>query len=673
MTKPLLIEILVEELPAIPFLKELPQIEKKWLNILEEFKLVTEFNFFYTPRRLILWHREFKVKQDNEVKELFGPPVKIAYKDGVPTNAALGFAKKCGVDLSEISTISQPKGDVLYYKKEIIGKEAKTLLNEMVNKFLQALDFGKSMRWGDLKESFIRPIRNICAIFGEEVVEIEAFGVKSNNLIYPHRMVGFEPIEISFAGEYFCKIDKAGVIIYPDERRKKILDEISKIEKEYCVKVEIDEDLLDEIVVLTEYPTALIGKFDEKFLILPKEVIITSMKEHQRYFAVFKDDKLVNNFIVVSNAKTNNFNKIIAGNEKVLRARLSDALFFWEQDLKDGLNPQGLKNISFMDKLGSMYDKELREVKIGEILANSFNLDKEKIKTALLYSKADLLTNMVYEFTELQGIMGYYYAKEAGFDSDIYISIKEQYLPNSATSKLPSTLFSAVVSLSNKLDNIFALFSIGLIPSGNKDPFALRRSAIGVIRICIEYKLDLELYSIIKKVQKEYNNLNSDKVIEFFKDRLFKYFKDINPSVIKAVLKSDESSFNIFEIYQKLIAVNDVVKSSDYKELNQTFKRVANIIKDFDFSSDIKIDENLLSLKEEIELYNMYNKIRGILLNTYEEKLDKLLELKPYLDSFFDNVFVNDKDENIKTNRKSLIALIYLEFKQIADIKEISV
>ena len=673
MTKPLLIEILVEELPAIPFLKELPQIEKKWLSILEEFKLASEFNFFYTPRRLILWHREFKVKQDDEVKELFGPPVKIAYKDGVPTNAALGFAKKCGVDLSEISTKSQPKGDVLYYKKEIVGKESKELLNEMVNKFLQALDFGKSMRWGSLKESFIRPIRNICAIFGEEVVEIEAFGVKSNNLTYPHRMVGFEPIEINFAGEYFCKIDKAGVIIYPDERRKKILDEISKIEKEYSVKVEIDEDLLDEIVVLTEYPTALIGKFDERFLILPKEVIITSMKEHQRYFAVFKDDKLVNNFIVVSNAKTDNFSKIIAGNEKVLRARLSDALFFWEQDLKDGLNPEGLKNISFMDKLGSIYDKEMREIKIGEILAEQFSLDKEKIKKALLYSKADLLTNMVYEFTELQGIMGYYYAKEAGFDSDIYISIKEQYLPNSATSKLPSNLFSAVVSLSNKLDNIFALFSIGLIPSGNKDPFALRRSAIGVIRICIEYKLDLELYSIIEKVQNQYNKIEPNKIIEFFKDRLFKYFKDINPSVIKAVLKSDESSFNIFKIYQKLIAINDVVKSSDYKELNQTFKRVANIIKDFDFSSEIKIDENLLSLKEEIELYNMYKKISTISFNTYEEKLDSLLEIKPYLDSFFDNVFVNDKDENIKTNRKSLIALIYLEFKQIADIKEISV
>ena len=608
MIKPLLIEILTEELPAIPFLKELPQIEKKWLNILQEYKLACEFSFFYTPRRLILWHREFKVKQDDEIKEIFGPPIKIAYKDGKPTNAAFGFAKKCKVDLDQITTITQPKGDVLYFKQEIKGKYSKDLLNEMVNKFLKSLDFGKSMRWGSLKESFIRPIRNICAILGDELVDIEAFGVKSSKKTYGHFMVSTQAIDIDFAGEYFCKIDKNGVIIYPDERKTKILNEIKLIQQQYNIKVEIDKDLLDEIVVLTEYPTALIGDFDKQFLVLPQEVIVTSMKEHQRYFAVYENGKITNKFIVVSNAKTNNFSKIISGNEKVLRARLQDALFFWEQDLKQGLNYEGLQHISFMDKLGSVYDKEIREIKIAKILANQFNLDYEKITQAILYSKADLLTNMVYEFTELQGIMGYYYAKEMGFDKEIYTAIKQQYLPNSHNSLLPSNLFSAIVSLSNKLDNIFALFSIGVIPSGNKDPFALRRSAIAVIRICIEYKLDLDLYFIMNQVQNNYKNLDK-KIIDFFSDRLFKFFTDINPSVIKAVLKSNDQEFNIYEIYQKIQALNPIVDSSDYKELSQTFKRVANIIKDFDFNTQITLDAKLFSLKEEINLYKAYNNI----------------------------------------------------------------
>ena len=293
MNKPLLIEIGVEELPAIPFLNELPNIEKKWSDILEKNSLLCDFDFFYTPRRLVLWHREFQLTQEDSVVEHFGAPIKIAYKDGEPTGAAISFAKKCEVDVSQIGKIDQGKGEVLYFKQEVKGKESKVLLNEMINEFIHSLNFGKSMRWGSRTDSFIRPIRNLSVILGEEIVNAEIFGVKSSNFSFAHRMVSYEPFTYSFAGDYFCKLDKNGVILYPDERRKIILEQMKNIEQRHNIKIEIDSELLEEVVAITEYPTALIGKFDEDFLELPEEVIVTSMKENQRYFAVYKDGKLI--------------------------------------------------------------------------------------------------------------------------------------------------------------------------------------------------------------------------------------------------------------------------------------------------------------------------------------------------------------------------------------------
>ena len=291
MNKPLLIEIGVEELPAIPFLNELPNIEKKWSDILEKNRLLCDFDFFYTPRRLVLWHREFQVKQEDSVVEQYGAPVKIAYKDGEPTGAAISFAAKCGVDVSALQTIDLGKGEVLYFKQQVSGTESKFLLNEMINEFIHSLNFGKSMRWASRTDSFIRPIRSLSVLLGEEIVDAELFGVKSSNYSFAHRMVSYEPFTYNFAGDYFCKLDKYGVILYPDERRKIILEQMKNIEQRHNVKIEIDTELLEEVVAITEYPTALIGKFDIEFLELPEEVIVTSMKENQRYFAVYKDDK----------------------------------------------------------------------------------------------------------------------------------------------------------------------------------------------------------------------------------------------------------------------------------------------------------------------------------------------------------------------------------------------
>lgn len=671
MNKPLLIEIGVEELPAIPFLKELPNIEKRWSDILEKNRLLCDFDFFYTPRRLVLWHREFQVKQENTVVEQFGAPVKIAFKDGNPTNAALSFATKCGVDVEELEFKDTQKGEVLYYKQELIGIESKNLLNEMINEFISSLNFGKSMRWGSRTDSFIRPIRTLSIVLGEEVVDANLFGVKSSNFSYGHRMDSYEPFNFSFAGEYFCKLDKHGVILYPDERKKIILDQMKNIEQKHGVQIELDFDLLDEVVAITEYPTALIGKFDEEFLELPSEVIVTSMKENQRYFAVYKNEKLTNNFIVVSNAKTNDFGYVISGNEKVLRPRLADAMFFYKNDIKNGLSNEGLKKLVFVEGLGTVYDKCEREAAIAQYLAKTLNMANEKLlNKAIMLSKADLMTEMVYEFTELQGLMGYYYAKIAKEDEQLAIALKEQYLPNGEDSELPSSVFSALVALSNKLDNLMALFSVGKIPTGSKDPFALRRAAAGIVKIVIEHKLAINLSNIIDELANNYKNLDKKVLIEFFNERLFKIL-DVNPSVLKAVLGSGET--DIYNIYQKVQALNPIVQSDNFKDYSTTFNRVANIIKDIDLNKKLLVDEKLFENEEEIELFASFKSVSSKTYITYEEEIEALFALKPKLDNFFDNVFVNHEDEKIKINRKNLIGTIYKGFRKIADIKEITI
>ncbi|MCG3706689.1 glycine--tRNA ligase subunit beta [Aliarcobacter butzleri] len=671
MNKPLLIEIGVEELPAIPFLNELPNIEKKWSDILEKNRLLCDFDFFYTPRRLVLWHREFQVKQEDSTIEQFGAPLKIAYKDGVPTGAAISFAAKLGVDVSVLEKKDLGKGEVLYFKQEVIGSESKTLLNEMINEFVASLNFGKSMRWASRIDSFIRPIRSLSVLLGDEIVDAELFGVKSSNFSFAHRMVSYEPFTYSFAGDYFCKLDKSGVILYPDERRKIILEQMKNIEQRHNIKIEIDTELLEEVVAITEYPTALIGKFDEEFLELPEEVIVTSMKENQRYFAVYKDGNLTNNFIVVSNAKTNDFGYIIQGNEKVLKPRLADAMFFYKNDIKNGLSNEGLKKLVFVEGLGSMYDKCEREVKIASYLANTFEVkEKELIQRAVMLSKADLMSEMVYEFTELQGLMGYYYAKIAKENDLVSLALKEQYLPTGEDSELPSNVFSSIVALSNKLDNLMALFSVGKIPTGSKDPFGLRRAAAGIVKIAMEHKLPIDLSKIIDELSTNYKNLDKKVLIEFFNERLFKIF-EVNPTVLKAVLASGET--DIYEISQKLCALNPIVQSDNFKDYVATFKRVANIIKDVDVNSKLLIDEKLFEDKEEKELFAKFNEVQSKTYKTYDEELEALFALKPELDNFFDNVFVNHENEKIKINRKNLVGVIYQGFRKIADIKEITI
>jgi glycyl-tRNA synthetase beta chain len=672
MLKPLLIEIGVEELPAVPLLKELKNIEKKYADILEKNSLLGEFEFYYTPRRLVIWHREFKTQQEDSVEEFFGAPIAVAYKNGEPTPAANGFAKKCGVSLDEISTGTKGGKEVLYYKKDVKGKESTELLGDIINTWINSLEFGKSMRWGSAHESFIRPIRWVNVLLGDALVDVELFGVKSAKETFVHRISNFDSVSILGAKEYFDTLKNGGVTLFQDQRREDILSDFASLEKENGVNIEVDADLLDEVVAITEHPTALLGSFDEEFLRLPPEVIITSMKEHQRYFPVFKDGKLINKFCVVSNALTDDFSKVIEGNEKVLRPRLADGLFFYDNDIRAGLSTDGLEKVAFFKGLGSVKDKIAREANIATKLFQMYNIDasKEDLDRAVNLAKADLMSEMVYEFTELQGLMGSYYALEQGEKEEVATAIKEQYLPDGEDSDLPSTKMSAIVAMSIKLDTLLALFSINQIPTGSRDPFALRRAVNGLVRITREHNLEFDIVETMKELASGYADIDMQKLESFFLERVKQYYK-VNPSIVEAVVASGERE--IVAMGEKIEALDAIANAEGFSESFSTFKRVANITKDIDLTQEMSVDVKLFEEKAELALQDAYKSVALKSYDSYEEELDALLGLKPELDKFFEDVMVNAENEAVKNNRKSLVASIYKSILNIADIKEVSV
>ena len=682
MTKSLLIEIGVEELPAIPLLKILKNIEKSWADILKEYRLDSKFKFLYTPRRLVLLHRDIPLKQQDSITELFGPPISVAIRDGEITKAGEGFARKCGVSFDKLDRATKNGREVLYFKREEIGKDTKELLEEMIKKWIASMSFGKMMRWGDRRDEFIRPIRWLQVRLDNESIDITIFGVKSDTKTFVHRVVSFEPINLKVINEYENILRDGKVILYPKEREEIIVSQFDSLEEKHNIKIERDKSLLDEVVAITENPKALLGTFDKSFLELPPEVIIASMKEHQRYFPVFKDNRLSNQFIVVSNGVTDDYSKIIAGNERVLKPRLSDALFFYRNDLKRGLTTKGLEKITFMDSLGSLKDKIDREKAIAlrvlglymdRVEEESNKGSKELImlmEEAVELAKADLTSEMVYEFTELQGLMGYYYAKALRKDSLVFNAIKEQYYPLGDGAKLPSSIFSSILSISIKLDTLIGLFSIGKIPTGSKDPFALRRAVNGIIRIVIEYDLDFNIDNILELTKELYRDYNREKLIDFILERVYKIL-DANPSVISAVLSSGERDIN--KIAKKVEALNSIVTQKSFKEQFSTFKRVANISKDIDLNQELVINAMLFQDSIENELYNRYIEVISKEYSSYKDRLNGLFSLKDELDRYFDNIMVNVEEREIRENRKSMIASIYKSFREIADIKEISI
>lgn len=682
MQRELIVEIGFEELPALPLLKELDNITPKFQKALETHRLKFDFDFYYTPRRFIIHAKHFPTHQSDELIELFGPPLEAAFKDGEPTKAAVGFAKKCGVSPESLEQAEKNGKTVLYYQKTEKGKEAAPVLNEVLQAFIGSLNFGRSMRWRDRDESFIRPVKWLFAMCDAMLLDMTLFDAKSQNYTLGHMSDPGQKITVAATSEFFAKLEANNVVYDQNIRKEKVLEQIKAAQSKLGFTVDVDSELLDEVVAITEFPTALVGTIDTDFLRLPKEVIATSMKEHQRYFAVYNGEAIAPHFIVVSNGVCDDYSKIVQGNERVLRARLQDALFFYDNDLKNGLNPEALKNVTFMKELGSVYDKTGRETAVGKEIARPLldRLAKELggdaikaevvLEETLRYAKADLVSEMVYEFTELQGVMGGYYAKAAGMGDAVATAIAEQYLPIGENSLLPGTLLGSIAALSIKLETLLSLFSLGMIPSGNKDPYALRRAASGALRIIRNQEIPLDLEKLIKVLVQNYSDFKTADLKTFIAERLFSYY-NTNPSIIHAVIASGET--DILELMLKVEALDKVSKETSFSEDFSTFKRVANISKDIDLSGELPIDTTLFEKEEEKALFNVYEIAKHALSGGYEERLKKLFGLKKEIDGFFDNVMVNAEDVRIRENRKNLIGAIYKSFKEIADIKEISV
>ncbi|WP_104751530.1 glycine--tRNA ligase subunit beta, partial [Helicobacter baculiformis] len=562
-----------------------------------------------------------------------------------------------------------------------------TLLDQMVFDFLHALDFGKSMAWGSIQERFIRPIHNICAIMGTTPLEMplcaRAYGCGTQACTKLHFARSFAWIPTPNIARYFEVLQEGGVILEPAKRRAKILEEIHALEQEHGVRVQINAKLLEEIIAITSYPTALYGRFDSTFLSLPPEIISTSMQEHQRYFSVFKGESLHNAFVVVSNTplEHGDFSQIIAGNEKVLKARLSDAVFFYQNDLKQSLEwgviAQNLEKIAFIQGLGSLKDKVQREQHIATWLAHQYQPSAQPtLQEILALAKADLCSEVVYEFPELQGVMGSYYARHHLKDRAVCTAIQEQYLPVGENTPLPSTLLSALGALAIKLDTLLALFSIGKIPTGSKDPFALRRAANGVLRICLHYNLDFNLHTHVQALAGAYAPFDLETLRDFMLERfihvLASQIAHFNPTFYKAVLKGlkalHSDAYGVCEIARKVQALHAFFNQDRALELVAIFKRVANITQG---NTPSQVDLTLFKDPSEHALYHAYAHVARMEFGDFLDKLNALSLLKDPLERFFDRVLVNDPCLQTQHNRQGLLHLIYHEFLGVADIKEL--
>ena len=671
----LLIEIGVEELPAIPFLKELANIAPKWRAVLEANRINSDFRFEFSPRRFVLFHEDFPQRGNDAQIVSTGAPKSVALKDGAWSPAALSFAKKCGISESELEFRQIGGKEVLYHAAVQKGRDSREILGEMIEEFLRSLNFGRAMRWGSGEFEFIRPIRSIACGLGGHKVVFEFYGVRSAAAFFPHRKFGYEAIKFKDAADYFALLERNGVILSEQKRKDKILSEFANLEKKHGFKIEVDPALLDEVTAITEYPTALLGSFERDFLSVPKEVIITSMKENQRYFPVFEGKNLSNHFVVVSNAITDDDELVVRGNEKVLRARLSDAMFFWKSDLQVEFSPEKLKQISYMQALGSVYDKQVRELAVAKALSadyathieaeigkKDFSLD---VENAVMFSKADLSSTMVGEFSELQGIMGSYYAAHAGLADHVCRAIREQYLPIGEDSELPSGVFSSVIAIAMKFETLLGLFSINKVPSGNKDPYALRRAATGLIKILLNQRLSFDANTLAQKLAPNYKKFDISKLLDFMKDRLYGIFDKINPSVIKACIASGEN--DLLRLSKAIKALGEIAAAADFGENFATFKRLANIIKDEKIGA---VDENLFEHGAERALNAAFKAIK-LNENDVSGYLRSLFGLKGVIDDFFDNVMINVQDVKIRANRIANIGQIYRAFLQFADIKEI--
>ena len=684
MEQKLLFEIGTEEIPAkfMPgILEQLKGLaEKKLQELRVPFASVTVFG---TPRRMTFIADGVEETQASTVVESKGPSIKIAFgADGAPSKAAQGFARGQGIAVEDLIV----RDEYVYAVKKLTGQAVIELLPAFLVDIVESLSFPKNMRWADHDFRFVRPIRWLVAMLDDKIIPIEITGVKSGRNTIGHRFLSKGEVEIASAGDYAKVLREHFVLVDQDERRDMIRQQVEELAQKEGGIAEIDEDLLEEVVYLVEYPTALCGHFDDKFLTLPKEAVITPMREHQRYFPVLTaDGKLLAKFITVRNGNSEGLDIVAHGNERVLRARLSDAEFFFNEDRKIKLEErlEKLKTVVFQEGLGNIYDKSVRLADIAMTLKKTLNVkvDEDVLQRTALLSKTDLVTGMVCEFTELQGVMGREYALLDGEKPEVAQGIFEHYLPRFAGDELPATDIGRLVGIADKLDNIAATFSRGLIPTGSQDPYALRRQAIGIINILVAGNYHLPLLKTIISVLGMLNvpaAKNGEllaQLQEFFMQRVKNMMGDqgIRYDVIDAVL-NEKANDDIVDLFVRAKALAEYVETPEAAESIQAFTRVANLCKKAEGETIIK--ESLFVEPAEKELYEVVCRLQketipALVGYNYAEVLKLMNEVSAPVNKFFDTVMVMDKDENVKNNRLALLVQVKETASMVGDLSSI--
>ncbi len=683
----LLIEIGTEELPP----KALAKLSAAFLAGVKTGLEKSELSFsgienFASPRRLALLIRDLADSQPDKKVERKGPALQAAYdEEGCPTKAAQGFARSCGINVEDLEKQETDKGTWLVFRSEQKGQQTAALVPAIISDSLDKLPVPRRMRWGNLDTQFVRPVHWVVLLFGDTVIDTEILGIQTGRQTFGHRFHHPQAISIPAPADYEMLLESIGKVIANfDRRRQSVRAQVEKEALQLNAKAVIDDALLDEVTAMVEWPVAVAGNFEARFLDVPSEALISTMAANQKYFHLFDTDgKLMPHFITISNIESRDVDKVREGNERVIRPRFADAEFFWNQDRKQTLDARlnSLKSVVFQKKLGSVFDKTQRVMLLAAWIADELGADKSMAVRAAELCKCDLMTEMVGEFPSLQGIMGRYYAQHDNEVAEVAEALDDYYRPRFAGDTLPQTPTAQALAIADRIDTLMGIFAIGQIPTGDKDPYALRRAALGVLRILIEKNIDLDLRALLETAAKAFATdikalAATDKVLSFILDRLQAYYqsKDIKLDVLDAVTSIRPSS--PLDIDQRIQAVSHFRTLPEAQSLAAANKRIGNILKKVEGALPDTINPSLLVEAQEKALYEtltgLSSKVNTLLQNNnYEQALAQLAQLRDPVDHFFDKVMVMAEDEKLRQNRIALLNQLHGLFMQVADISRL--
>ena len=681
----LLLELGAEELPpkALDALSDAfaAGIEKGLQDAEIPFQTVTAFA---TPRRLAVQVTGLADKQPDREVERRGPALAAAFKDGTPTKAAEGFARSCGVSVDELIHLETDKGTWLGYREQQQGDSVQALLPEMIRKTLQSLPVPKNMRWGASRAEFSRPVHWLVALYGSDVIAAEALGLEASRTTYGHRFHAPDAIQLEHADDYLAALENAYVLADRQQRRERIREQVLAEAEVQEANAVIDEDLLVEVSGLVEWPVALTGSFDERFLEVPAECLISSMKANQKYFHLLDDQgKLKPLFITISNIESQDPDQVISGNEKVIRPRLADAAFFYDTDRKHTLAsriPQ-LESVVFQQQLGTLADKARRSTAIATFIAERIQGDVAHAQRAVALAKCDLVTEMVLEFPELQGIMGRYYAEQDGEPAEVAQALEEQYLPRFASDAIPQSLTGQALALADRLDTLVGIFGIGQRPTGAKDPFALRRASIGVLNILVKGELNLDLRELLQITADQHQNLPKaeglvEDVLTYMLDRFRAWGQEEGISAEMYLAVRARPVTKPLDFARRLRAVKAFAQREEAAALAAANKRVSNILSKQEHDGSTQVEASFLQEAAEKALFEAVTASQQQVAplfakGDYQQALDALATLREPVDAFFDQVMVMADDDAIRRNRLALLASLQALFLEVADISQL--